>query len=45
MSELDDFRTTILARQTVAEEAMIHGDPSPRMELSSRRDPATGGGR
>jgi hypothetical protein len=29
-------------RQTVAEEAMIHGDPSPWIDLSSRRDPDTG---
>jgi ketosteroid isomerase-like protein len=41
MSDLDDFRTTMLARQTEAEEAIVHGDPEPRMELWSRRDPIT----
>ena len=41
MSDLDDFRSTILARQTEAEEAIVHGDPGPRMELWSRRDPVT----
>jgi ketosteroid isomerase-like protein len=41
MSDLDDFRTEILARQTEAEEAIVLGDPAPRMELWSRRDPVT----
>ena len=41
MSELDDFRTTTLARQAAAEEAMIHGDVEPRMEMWSRRDPVS----
>jgi ketosteroid isomerase-like protein len=41
MSDLDDFRTDMLARQTEAEEAFVHGDPEPRMELWSRRDPVT----
>ncbi len=45
MSDLDDFRSTILARQTEAEEAMAQGDPGPRMELWSRRDPVTLGPR
>jgi ketosteroid isomerase-like protein len=39
MTELDDFRNTILARQAQAEEAIVLGDPEPRMELWSRRDP------
>jgi ketosteroid isomerase-like protein len=41
MSELDDFRSDFLARQAEAEEAMVHGDAGPRMELWSRRDPLT----
>jgi ketosteroid isomerase-like protein len=41
MSELDDFRSTILARQAEAEEAFVRGDPEPRMKLWSRRDPVT----
>jgi ketosteroid isomerase-like protein len=42
VTELDDFRATILARQTEAEEAfVVRGDAGPRMELWSRRDPVT----
>jgi ketosteroid isomerase-like protein len=41
MSELDDFRTEMLARQAEAEEAMVLGDAEPRMALWSRRDPVT----
>ena len=41
MDEVEEFRRTILARQTEAEEAFVHGDPGPRMELWSRRDPVT----
>jgi ketosteroid isomerase-like protein len=41
MSQLDDFRNTILVRQAEAESAIVHGDPEPRMELWSRRDPVT----
>lgn len=41
MQEVDEFRKTILARQIEAEEAFVHGDPRPRMELWSRRDPVT----
>ena len=41
MSDRDDFRAGMLARQAVAEEAMVLGDPAPRMELWSRRDPVT----
>lgn len=41
MSELDDFRSVTLVRQTAAEEAMIRGDASPRMDLWSRRDPVS----
>jgi ketosteroid isomerase-like protein len=41
MSELDEFRSTILARQLRAEEAMHQGDPEPRLKLWSRRDPVS----
>jgi len=36
----DDFRE-FLDRQTAAEEAILHGDARPRMELWSHRDPVT----
>ncbi len=41
MSELEDFRSITLARQTEAEEAMIHGDPSLRLAMWSRHDPVS----
>jgi ketosteroid isomerase-like protein len=41
MTDLDDFRTETLARQAKAEEAIVLGDPGPRMELWSRQDPVT----
>jgi hypothetical protein len=41
MSEVEEFRATILAQQIEAEEAFVHGDPRPRTELWSRRDPVT----
>ncbi len=31
----------MLARQMEAEEAFVHGDPRPRMDLWSRREPVT----
>jgi hypothetical protein len=37
VGDLDDF----LARQTEAEAAFHQGDPEPRMQLWSRRDPVT----
>jgi ketosteroid isomerase-like protein len=40
-TEVEEFRSTVLAQQTEAEEAFVHGDPGPRMELWSRRDPVT----
>jgi quercetin dioxygenase-like cupin family protein/ketosteroid isomerase-like protein len=40
-SDLEEFRSTILARQAEAEEAFVNGDAGPRMELWSRRDPVT----
>jgi len=33
MGDLEDFRTDFLARQTQAEEALIHGDVEPRLAL------------
>ncbi|HTC86137.1 MAG TPA: nuclear transport factor 2 family protein [Candidatus Acidoferrum sp.] len=41
MGELEEFRTVFLARQTKAEEAMIHGDVQPRLALWSRREPVS----
>jgi ketosteroid isomerase-like protein len=41
MSELDDFRANTLARQAEAEQAMVLGDPAPRMAMWSRRDPVS----
>jgi ketosteroid isomerase-like protein len=41
MSALDEFSSTFLARQAEAERAIVLGDPAPRMELWSRRDPVT----
>jgi ketosteroid isomerase-like protein len=41
MNELDEFRVKTLARQAEAEQAMVLGDPEPRMRLWSRRDPIT----
>jgi ketosteroid isomerase-like protein len=41
MSELDEFRSGILARQAEAEEAIIYGDLEPRLALWSRRDPVS----
>jgi ketosteroid isomerase-like protein len=41
VNEAEEFRATMLARQRDAEEAFVHGDPRPRMELWSKRDPVT----
>jgi ketosteroid isomerase-like protein len=41
VSDLDEFRSETLARQAAAEEAFHQGDPGPRMEMWSRRDPVT----
>ena len=41
MSELDDFLTKTLPRQIKAEEAIHNGDPAPRLEMWSIRDPVT----
>lgn len=40
MGEVDSFRA-LLARQTQAEEAIVHGDVGPRLALWSRRDPVS----
>ena len=42
MSELEEFRSTILAHQAEAEAALaLHGDVEPRLALWTRRDPVT----
>ena len=41
LDPVEEFRSTMLARHIEAEEALVHGDPEPRMELWSRRDPVT----
>ena len=41
MNEVDEFRRTVLARQAEAEAAFHQGDPRPRMDMWSRRDPLT----
>jgi hypothetical protein len=42
MSELEEFRSTILAQQAEAEAALaLHGDVEPRLALWTRRDPVT----
>jgi ketosteroid isomerase-like protein len=41
VGELEDFQTAFLARQTLAEEAMVLGNVEPRLALWSRRDPVS----
>ena len=41
MSELDDFLTLTLARQIEAEQALVNGDPEPRLAMTSINDPVT----
>ena len=41
MSELDDFLSPTLARQLDAEQALISGDPGPRLAMWSTQDPVT----
>src|SRR3712207_4249047 len=41
MSALDDFVAWTLARQHQAEQALINGDPEPRLAMTSRQDPVT----
>jgi ketosteroid isomerase-like protein len=41
MNELDDFLTPTLTRQLQAEQALINGDPGPRLAMWSTQDPVT----
>ena len=41
MSELDEFLQTVVPRQVRADDALLNGDPGPRMELWSHHDPVT----
>ena len=41
MGEVAEFRRTVLARQAEAEAAFHQGDPGPRIDMWSRRDPVT----
>lgn len=41
MSELDDFITNTLARQSKAEEAIHNGNVEPRLEMWTTREPVT----
>ena len=41
MSDLDDFLTPTLARQVEAEQALINGDPAPRLAMWSTQEPVT----
>ena len=41
MSELDDFLTPTLTRQLEAEQALINGDPGPRLAMWSTQEPVT----
>jgi ketosteroid isomerase-like protein len=41
MSDLDDFLTPTLTRQVEAEQALINGDPTQRLAMTSTQDPVT----
>ena len=41
MSALDDFLAATLARQIEAEQALLNGDPGPRLAMTSVQDPVT----
>jgi ketosteroid isomerase-like protein len=41
MSELDDFLDATLSRQLEAEQALVNGDPGPRLAMTSLQDPVT----
>jgi ketosteroid isomerase-like protein len=41
MNELDDFLTTTLVRQIEAEQALVNGDPEPRLAMTSKQEPVT----
>ncbi|MDX6586822.1 MAG: hypothetical protein QOI31_1295 [Solirubrobacterales bacterium] len=40
-AEVEEFRSTVLAQQTRAEEAFVTGNPGPRLDLWSTNDPVT----
>jgi len=41
MGDLDEFVTPMLARQFHAEQALINGDPGPRLAMTCVHDPVT----
>ena len=41
MSDLGNFLTPTLARQLEAEQALLNGDPGPRLAMWSTQDPVT----
>ena len=41
MSDLDNFLTPTLARQIEAEQALVNGDPEPRLAMTATQDPVT----
>lgn len=41
MTELDEFLLPTLARQIDAEQALINGDPEPRLAMTSKQEPLT----
>jgi len=41
MTKLDDFLAPTLARQVQAEQALVSGDPGPRLAMTSTQDPVT----
>jgi len=41
VGELDDFLTPTLTHQFEAEQALINGDPEPRLAMTSTQDPVT----
>ncbi len=41
MTDLEDFRSKFIPRQVEAEQAIVHGDVEPRLELWSRREPVS----
>ncbi len=41
MSELEDFVSTTIARQIKAETAIHNGNPAPRLDMWSTKDPVT----
>ncbi len=41
MTEVEDFLASTTPRQAEAESALYNGDPQPRMDMWSKRDPVT----